>query len=885
MFVGRGLQSQNAFTGRRQLDVKVDGTSVTFDANNALTVQASSVFTAGDGITLSTNTVSVNSTLSHVTSVGTLSGLTVSGAINTTSTITNTGNINNTGDITNSNTITNEFQYVSKSGDTGSIHYDMQTRGGNRLFNLGVDLSVGSNTDQFVIRRYATSGGGGSPTSALRIHRTNGTITLYGPLTFNSAQLISNVSSPLASTDVATKGYVDALASGIRVQDSVRATSTGNVDIASAPATIDGVTLTASDRVLLKDQSTAMQAGVYVFASAGAAMTRAADLATGVSAARYYYFTREGTTNAGRAYVVANAAGSDVVDTNALTFNLQSTTPTYTFSTGLTNTSGTVTVNVAQPQITSVGTLTSLALSGALTTTSTISSSNTTNATSVSTGSINTAGGIGVAQDIVSTGNILIGGNTTYRRIRMGGGNSSGFIYGAFATLGDGINIGYNAYNDNTSWTINNTGGATSRIRLQYGNIHFYTGGTNTAPTTEMARIDNGTGFQSYTKFIVENTTGIGNGNTGLSPGFTSKGHMYLQGASTNMLVCSQVGTGDPTYTTRSAGTKFILWPNIGASSADFALGYSANTLWQSVSTATDAFKWFCGTNNVMSLTGTALSVSAPINVNSQKITSLATPTVSTDAATKGYVDGFVGGSGTPTFSSVTTTSGSGNVLMGSGAPKIEMTQSGTNDYRMLAADGDGSGDWHLYDLTDSSPVVGHFRDSDTLKITPILKHGQEMYGYFYSNGATAIAYVIPSTLGDGEWLWYWVDPNWTGISTRTKDLYRKDDNSFGFPSLGTFMVNLYMRWNPAGVSSAAYRGEVWLYKHAAATDPSSSLTGCTEVFKSSCLTASAQYDINLAAIVNVADTTEHYRWWFSDGFVGVQGIDWNMSITPLWLT
>ena len=58
---------------------------------------------------------------------------------------------------------------------------------------------------------------------------------------------------------------------------SVRVASTANVDIASAPSAIDGVTLTSGDRVLLKDQSTASQNGIYIFNGAGSTMTRAID--------------------------------------------------------------------------------------------------------------------------------------------------------------------------------------------------------------------------------------------------------------------------------------------------------------------------------------------------------------------------------------------------------------------------------------------------------------------------------------------------------------------------------------------------------------------------------------------------------------------------------
>lgn len=63
-------------------------------------------------------------------------------------------------------------------------------------------------------------------------------------------------------------------------KESVRVATTANIDLASAPASIDSVTLSSGDRVLVKDQTTASQNGIYVFNGAGSAMTRATDADT-----------------------------------------------------------------------------------------------------------------------------------------------------------------------------------------------------------------------------------------------------------------------------------------------------------------------------------------------------------------------------------------------------------------------------------------------------------------------------------------------------------------------------------------------------------------------------------------------------------------------------
>jgi hypothetical protein len=84
-------------------------------------------------------------------------------------------------------------------------------------------------------------------------------------------------------------------------------------------------------------------------------------------------------------------------------------------------------------------------------------------------------------------GNIQIGlGGGDYQHVRLGGGNSDGFLYGSFPRFGDAIHLGYNYYADaGGTHRVNNTGGATSRISVGYGYIGLGTGGVNTAPTTD----------------------------------------------------------------------------------------------------------------------------------------------------------------------------------------------------------------------------------------------------------------------------------------------------------------------------------------------------------------------------------------------------------------
>lgn len=83
--------------------------------------------------------------------------------------------------------------------------------------------------------------------------------------------------------------------------------------------TVNGVTLATGDRILIKDQASGVENGIYTVNVTGAP-TRATDLDTGASAAGIAVIATEGTVNSDTAYVCMNDDGSDVVGTDALVF-------------------------------------------------------------------------------------------------------------------------------------------------------------------------------------------------------------------------------------------------------------------------------------------------------------------------------------------------------------------------------------------------------------------------------------------------------------------------------------------------------------------------------------------------------------------------------------
>src|ERR1700712_3725487 len=94
------------------------------------------------------------------------------------------------------------------------------------------------------------------------------------------AQKIINLADPSANADAANKQYVDNVARGLAWKAPVRSATTTNVTVAAPGASLDGVALTANDRVLLKNQATAAQNGIYLWAASGSPLVRAVDADT-----------------------------------------------------------------------------------------------------------------------------------------------------------------------------------------------------------------------------------------------------------------------------------------------------------------------------------------------------------------------------------------------------------------------------------------------------------------------------------------------------------------------------------------------------------------------------------------------------------------------------
>ncbi|MEX0650269.1 MAG: hypothetical protein WD200_04660 [Candidatus Andersenbacteria bacterium] len=156
--------------------------------------------------------------------------------------------------------------------------------------------------------------------------------TIAGIKTF-SAIPVGPGSDPTTDNQLVRKAYVDGIAAGLSVRQSVRVATTANITL-SGEQTIDGVSAVTDDRVLVKNQDTASANGIYIVASGS--WTRATDYDSGSGEVVQGSFTSvlEGTTQANTQWALATA-GSITVGSTSLTFTQLSAQQVYTASLGV----------------------------------------------------------------------------------------------------------------------------------------------------------------------------------------------------------------------------------------------------------------------------------------------------------------------------------------------------------------------------------------------------------------------------------------------------------------------------------------------------------------------------------------------------------------------
>jgi hypothetical protein len=174
----------------------------------------------------------------------------------------------------------------------------------------------------------------------LKLNLTGGTMS--GAIAMGTNK-ITGLGTPTADADAVTKSYVDAIAQGIDAKASVVAATTANITLSGAQ-TIDGVSVIAGDRVLVKDQTTQANNGLYLCASGS--WTRTTDADTYAELVAAYTFVEGGTVNANNGFI-CTIPTSGTLGSTSITFTQFSGAGQVVAGTGMTKTGNTLNVNTA----------------------------------------------------------------------------------------------------------------------------------------------------------------------------------------------------------------------------------------------------------------------------------------------------------------------------------------------------------------------------------------------------------------------------------------------------------------------------------------------------------------------------------------------------------
>jgi hypothetical protein len=130
---------------------------------------------------------------------------------------------------------------------------------------------------------------------------------------------VTGMSTPSSASDVTTKSYVDDLVAGLKTRIICRAATTANIDLTADLQngdTLDGITLATGNRILVKDQSTGSQNGIYTVVASGTA-SRDTDFDTTAELAGQLAIIQEGTSNGDKIFLCTTdsdaSLGSDTI--------------------------------------------------------------------------------------------------------------------------------------------------------------------------------------------------------------------------------------------------------------------------------------------------------------------------------------------------------------------------------------------------------------------------------------------------------------------------------------------------------------------------------------------------------------------------------------------
>jgi hypothetical protein len=174
---------------------------------------------------------------------------------------------------------------------------------------------------------FQSSGGAGGTNNYLSVNNGTGKFTVHsgyaldlsssgdinivsngGDIVLNPGSTYAYIGSVTDAHRIATRSYVDGVAQGLSVKNSVAAATTANIALDGSVSTLDGHIVVTGDRILVKNQSTASQNGIYVASTTGA-WTRATDEQT--PAKGDFVFVESGTANGKTGWILSDTTGGN----------------------------------------------------------------------------------------------------------------------------------------------------------------------------------------------------------------------------------------------------------------------------------------------------------------------------------------------------------------------------------------------------------------------------------------------------------------------------------------------------------------------------------------------------------------------------------------------
>jgi len=505
-----------------------------------------------------------------------------------------------------------------------------------------------------------------------------GVSSIAGNLDMTSNTII-NLATPTNPTDAATKQYVDDVAQGLNIHDAVAAaTPTTLATITGGTITynngssgvganlvttgtfnlIDGVNVqTAGTRILVRSEANAVHNGIYTWSNA-TVITRATDYDSVPEVeAGDFVFVTGGTLYDNTGWVQTDTVTAIGTAGNNINFTQFSGAGTYNAGTGLTLTGSTFSVNASQTQITSVGTLGSLTVTG-----------------NASAGNLNTAGAV-VASTLTSnvaagTAPLTVTSTTLVPNLYVARANVADFI-SASAGTGNNFLVFANAATGNVS-ELTSTGLTANLSNNSITATTFVgalSGAATTAGTVTTNAQPNITSVGTLTSLGVNGTvtavaftanTGVftGNGN-GLSSLQASNVTGTLPTSVTNAISnvgTITAGTWNSTFTAGlNANTLAnIQGANVSGTVASATAATNASALLQNTSTATTVYPTFT-TSSANGNSAAVFNTGISANLGNASITATTFVGALSGAATSATTAGTVTTAAQPNITSVGT--------------------------------------------------------------------------------------------------------------------------------------------------------------------------------------------------------------------------------------